>query len=40
MSNTVLQTASLLVVAYEVYFMSKNYAIVSEKAITLLDPDE
>ena len=39
-SNTVLQSASLPAIAYDAYFMSKRYAIVSEKGITVLDPDE
>jgi hypothetical protein len=39
-SNAVLQSASLPAIAYDAYFMSKRYAIVSEKGITVLDPDE
>ena len=39
-SNTVFQPASLPGIAYDAYFMPERYAIVSEKGITLLDPDE
>jgi len=39
-SNTVLQTASLMAIAYDAHFMSKRYATVSEKGIIFLDPDE
>lgn len=39
-SNAVLQSASLPAIAYDAYFMSRKYAIVSEKGITVLDPNE
>ena len=40
-SNTVLQSASVPDIAYDVYFISKRYVmLVSEKGITTLDPIE
>ena len=39
-SDATLQSASLPAVAYDAYFMSKRYAIISEKGITVLDPNE
>jgi hypothetical protein len=39
-SNAALQPAYLLTIAYDAYFMSRRYAIVSNKGIIVLDPDE
>jgi hypothetical protein len=39
-SNAALQSAYLPTIAYDAYFMSRRYAIVSDKGIIVLDPDE
>jgi hypothetical protein len=39
-SNAAFQSASLPAIAHDAYFMSRRYAIVSDKGIVVLDPDE